>query len=189
MTVDRTYIVDVFEDIISNIRLIYDPIVTGTPTTGGVKPYSYYGHMEDVIKDLIEKDNNKLIKYPLIVLIQDIKEKKGGDMALESKTSPRIWILEESKKDFDPADRYTNSFKTVLYPLYKLLIDEIEDNPAIINYTIENEKTDRLYWGTEKAGGAAGLPLNDYLDGIDIVLKDLGIFKQFDYEGVLSSHV
>lgn len=181
MKANKKYFVDVFQDIIDSIVEIYDPIVAGVPPTGGEKPYAMYGHLKEVLRVLSEKDESqayKFKKYPLIVLIQDFEE-THNTLANQYTISPRIIILEESKREYKADDRYINSFKTVLYPLYELLLEEIAGNPYLntvpVASLIPHKKYDRLNWGTQQAGDA----LNDYLDGIDITLTDLKVFAEY----------
>jgi hypothetical protein len=185
MSVESKYFVDVFDDIITNMILAYDPIVNPGPTqTGGLKPYGMYGHINQILKELTEKDKNDVLKYrkyPLIILLQDFKENHIDTTSYI--VSPRILILEETKKAYATSDRYTNSYKTVLYTLYDLLLDEIADNPLVcqsIKSLIVHEKYDRVNWGTEQASINTGLILNDYLDGIEIIFDKLRVFRQFE---------
>jgi len=177
MEPNKEYIDDVFQDIIDHITEIYDPVIAGTPATGGVLPYSLSGSLKSIARELIARENKKIRNFPLIALVHDIDENKGKSLANQYVISPRILILEESKKDYFPSERITNTFKSVLIPLYNLLLNELADNPNInigIVDLIAHKKTNRLDWGTQQANDK----LNAFLDGIDIQFTDLKIFKE-----------
>ena len=173
---NKEYFVDVFQDIIDHIVLIYDPII-GNPPTGGNKPYALYGSLQAIVRELMERDDKKLNNYPLIALILDLDETTGTTLRNEYIISPRMIILEQTKKEYYPSERVTNNFKLVLQPLYNLVLDEIADNPAInVQHRdyIDHKKTDRMDWGTQQANDK----LNEFLDGIDIRFNNLKVFRQ-----------
>jgi hypothetical protein len=188
-TPNKEYFVDVFQDMIDHIVEIYDPIIGVDPNqTGGEKPYALYGSLKAIVQELIERDDKKLNNYPLIALILDLEENAGTTLSNEYIISPRIIILEQTKKEFYPSERITNSFKTVLYPLYNLLLDEISLNPCLNTPhrdLIEHKKTDRLDWGTQQANDK----LNEFLDGIDLRFTNLRVFKQLTENCILQANV
>lgn len=184
MSVDKRYFVDVFTDIMSNVQANYDTVNDPVET-----PYAAYGHMIQVIQMLTVKgkhDDYKFKMYPLVVLLMDFEERPGG-FAYEYIISPRFLILHNSKREYKPADRYTNIFKTVLYPIYRLLLEEIAANPMIHQSFVDElevTKYDRVFWGSEKAA----TQLNNYLDGIDVFrIKDLKVFKETPLETTLQA--
>lgn len=180
-TVNTTYFVDVFQDIIDHVILKYDPIVVGPPQTGGEKPYGMYGHIKEVLQTLSEKDNHKTYKfkkYPLIVLVQDFEETADENTSYQYTVSPRFLFLDQTLKTYKSSDRYTNVYKPVLYKLYKLFLEELADNPLIWQSNFEefkNKKIDRVNWGTQTPEG-----FNDALDGIDVTFPGLRIFRHME---------
>lgn len=164
-------IVDIFGEIVDGIRLVYDPIVTGPPASGGKKPYYLFGHPIEIMKILSEKSANstlKFEKYPLIVLFQDFTESvtlTGRDVTLN------MAIITETRQDYYAADRYDHSFDVTLYPLWDLLIKYIKRSKYIDNkMDFTYDKIDRPYWGKNNAN-----LFNDFIDAIEIVNLKLQI--------------
>jgi hypothetical protein len=177
---NRKYIVDVFEDIMEHVILEYDPIVGVAPNqTGGEKPFYGYGSIKEILQVLSEKDNDKEKKYkkfPLVALVLDLPEKKGTELANEYLVNPRILILEKTDKNYRADQRYLNTMKPTLIPIYDLLLQEMADNPNLntgLKEQIKHTSTPRVNWGTQTQGD----DLNDYLDGIELNFQDLRIFK------------
>lgn len=185
------HFVDVFQDMINHIVEIYDPIVgSALNQTGGEKPYAMYGSFKQVIRRLAEKDESnefKFKKYPLIVLIQDLKE-DHNKVTNGYKVRPRIIIFDESKQDYYPDDRMTNTVKPTLQPLYNLLLQELFENPYVnlgIPETIDHEKTNRLNWGTSNPSE----DLEDFLDAIDIQFGDIVVHESMVENCILEANI
>jgi len=171
-------IVDIFKDVTDAVRLVYDPVVTGPPASGGKKPYYLYGHPLEIVNILSEKSSNntlKFEKFPLIVLFQDFPETitlAGRDVSLN------LAIITDTRQDYYAADRYTNTFKTILYPLWDLLIEYMKRNSNIDQVTFDYQKTDRLFWGKHGLYGNDGNIFNDFVDAIEIENLKLHIKEQ-----------
>jgi hypothetical protein len=179
---DKRYFVDVFGAIMTYIREYYDPLIAGV---GLEKPYYLHGHPLDILQMLNQKDKNpefKYKKYPLIALLQDFTENdKDVNPQFEYIVSPRVLIITSTSQAYDSIQRYTNTFKPILYPLYKLLLDAIDDSIEIFECYedyIPHTKIDRMYWGKTGVAGNEGLTFNDHLDCIEINFTDLHIFKE-----------
>lgn len=167
------YWVDVIEDIVDLVRAD-----STKPSVGADAPYYLYGHPRDVVNQLSMKDKHgtlKFKKFPVIILLQDFDETMGESGLIVSETSLNIIIATSTDPNYISSDRYTNTFKPILYPLYELFIEKI----ATSNYFLEVEqglvphtKTDRLFWGTNNANTG-----NDYLDAIEISDLNLKLSK------------
>ena len=161
--------VDIFEDIVTNVRLKYDD--------DAVEPYYMYGHPLEIFNILSEKSKSetyKYSKYPLIALFQDFEEKNDKSSRVVEKIT--IAIMTETDPNFIAPSRYDSTFKPVLQPIYELLKTEIENNKFVTNDDMySHTKIDRLYWGKEDTfGNSAGIG-NDKLDAIVITGLTLGI--------------
>jgi len=176
MSYDPKYIVDIFEDIVADVREQWD-------IQNRLAPYYLHGHPKAILKTLSQRDKSdqwKYRKYPLIALFQDIGETKGQNPMIEMTVSPRIIIADKTKREYDSDDRYDNEFKPILYPLYELLKDSMYHVGNFnVGYPdmIQDEKHDRLFWGSEGLGGNEQLLFNDYLDVIDITFTNLEILS------------
>lgn len=181
-TVETKYLVDVFEEVVSDVRLNYD-------TENNEEPYFEHGHPLEILRLLTEKDDNdnwKYKKYPLIALFQDFKEIKGDSTGIIMEVSPRLIIVEETKQEFDPGDRYDEVFKPILYPIYEQLLESMADSVFFDiggKENIKHDKWDRLFWGKEGLQGPEGLIFNDYLDAIDITFRGLKVFRKQSCNG------
>ena len=174
---DRRVFVDVFGEIVAAVRERYDIILA--PGEVAETPYYEYGHFAEIVKILCQKDEVKEYSFPLVILVQDFEEKNIGT-SFEFAVSPRVLIVAETKQEYSSKQRYDNVFKTVLYPIYKLLREEICNSSDIFqsyDHELKFSKHDRLFWGTEQAGNSAGLVLNEFLDAIDIKFSELNVFK------------
>jgi hypothetical protein len=176
MSIDRRFIVDIFEDIVNEVRLEFDP-------TNEKTPYYMYGHPIDVTRQLEFKENmtSKLEKFPLIYLLLDLPKNADNNLLYQYKVSPTIFVLAQTDPSFTSTERTDVTFKPILYPITDLLIQKINESQHLIGktYGVEYTWTDKYFWGKEgiRIKGYEGLIFNDYLDGIELNLKDLQIIK------------
>lgn len=174
--------VDIIGDIVTEVR-------TDVDKPSGINadaPYYLYGHPLDVIKELTLKDRSvteKSKKYPLIALLQDFEEGIGEDHRVQSSTSLNVIIALNTKGDYNSEQRYDNSFRNILYPLYDLFVEKLISSGWFLNVSpdlIPHTKIDRLYWGRSGLYGNEGNVFNDRLDAIEIqnLLLDLNLVKR-----------
>ena len=147
------YWVDIIEDIVDQVR-------ADASKPSGIAadaPYYLHGHPVDIQNQLTMRNKSNTLKYkkwPLIALFQDFDETYGENSLIESEVSLNLIIATNTKPEFFASDRYTETFKTTLYPLYNLFLSKIiaskkfKDLMPSIN-GVPHTKTDRLYWGTE----------------------------------------
>jgi hypothetical protein len=85
-----------------------------------------------------------------------------------------------TKQDYTAAERYENTFKTELYPIYLELISQIKKHNAfqIDNGNILHTKIDRLFWGKQATNGNDANKGGDFIDAIEIRNMKLKILKQ-----------
>ena len=162
--------VDIFEEIVTNVRNDADkPVALDTD-----EPFYMHGHPLEIINTLSKKDKHdvqKYNKYPLIALFQDFTETVGEDQTIRSSAELNLVIVMNTSQDYTAENRYDNTFRTVLYPLYDLLIKHIEQSgwfkdvdPGLVSH----DKIDRLYWGRSGLYGNEANVFNDYIDAIEI---------------------
>lgn len=168
---DALYIVDIIEDVIDEVRSSYTP----PSSFDSESPFYEYGHPLEIVNTLSEKEKNgtfKFKKYPMIALFQDFREGKGVNQAINASTELNMVICVNTSKDFKSKERYTNTFKTVLYPLYNLFISKLMDSPYIQQGVIPHDKYDRPYWGREEKH-----VFSDYIDAIEIQNLELDFYN------------
>jgi len=174
---DSKYLVDVFEEIVCDVRADYD--------TNNVLPYYLYGHPLDINNVLTQKAKSpefRYKRYPLIALMQDFTETHDS-FAYFYTVSPKILILNYTEQNYNSKQRYENVFKNILYPIYDELIQNILDSNLIDVTVIEDlthTKTDRLYWGKVGIQGSQGKIFNDFLDAIEIDFTELKVIRQLE---------
>ncbi len=166
MMEDGQYIVDIFKSMVEG-SLFRANVVLGAGS--GVVPSFYYGPADEISDTLTEMGKDparEAYKFPAIFLIQDFDERFGEDIGYYCKLpSLHLVIANLSDKDWTAALRYTNNFKTILYPIFAALMEGIKQSGVFEECTwnmISCTKTDRMRWGKD------GIPGFDFIDAIDI---------------------
>ena len=121
-------VVDIFADIVTEVQKVYDP-------AGLEKPYFMHGHPVEIATILSEKDASDVYrykKYPAICLFQDFDENWSAD-SIEC-PSLNIVIITDTKAEFEASERYQNTFKDELYPIFSILIDKIKSSKHLDMY-------------------------------------------------------
>jgi hypothetical protein len=163
--------VDIIEDIVDEVRSDW---TTRPVSLESDSPYYFFGHPREVVIELTEREQStslKLKRFPLIALIQDFDENMGNDQKILSSTSLRIIIAMTTDPDYDSAQRYDNTFRTILYPLYDLFIEKLIESAYFLNVGDglgSHIKTDRPFWGRQEAGNSVANIGKDYVDAIEI---------------------
>ncbi len=168
--------VDIIEEIVTAVREDADkPAVLDTD-----EPFYMYGHPAEIINTLAKKaqhDVQKFNKYPLIALFQDFTETMGEHQATQSTVQDlNIIIAVNTSPDYVSAERYTKTFKPILYPLYDLLIKHIVKSKWFGNVDpglVPHKKIDRVYWGRSALYGNEANIFKDRIDAIEI--QDLSL--------------
>lgn len=134
-------ITDVFTSIVAEISAIL-----ATPV------YSYYGYIKELDERLVQYNQSPASfdkKYPLVWLSQPftitrVNADYYGDVML------RIFIIHQSEKTLKAAERMTQNFKPVMYPIYLELINAISNHTELfersMNGHVPHDVTDRYYW-------------------------------------------
>ena len=120
--------------------------------------------------------NLKFKKWPLICLLQDFEESNGQDMTIVSEVNLNIVICTATDASYTGSQRYDESFRPTLQPLYELFIKKVAQYNGFSGLSeglIPHTKIDRLYWGTEGGAGNTANKFNDYIDAIEI--RDLNL--------------
>ena len=163
--------VDIIEDVVDAVRAGWTTRPSGLPAAS---PYYLYGHPREIVTKLLEIDrsnNLTLKKYPLFALIMDFEEDMGQDQKVPSSTSLRIVIAHSTRPDYDSVQRYDESFRPILYPLYDLFIEKLIASGYFVNVGDGlggHTKIDRPFWGRSVDGNNAANIGNDHVDAIEI---------------------
>ena len=131
-------------------------------------PYYLFGHPRDIVSVLADRNKSKTFqyqKYPLIALFQDFSEDINSGY---SETSLNLIIANITKPTYNTADRYTNNFEPVLYPLWAQLERAFQISKDVELLDGNYSKIDRAYWGKEGLYGNEGNIFDDHIDAIEI---------------------
>lgn len=164
MAAASKYIVDVFMS-----------LQDGVQSRFGSSVNFMYGHPVEIVGQLQQMTGiYEAEKWPLVALFQDFEEKKGDSLSIESSVNLNIIIAQMTLPTLTSPERYEQTFKPVLYPLYEAFINQValsgqfsEREPGLI----KNVKIDHVYWGKKGLYGSSANTFNDYIDAIEI--KDL----------------
>jgi hypothetical protein len=163
------YLIDDIGTVVASLRgVIADPNAKGAGA-----PYYMFGHRLDISNDLRKKSEDKVYKYqkyPLIALNMDFPEEIIGDMI---HYTINIGIFMMTDKGYSSAERYTNVFKPVLYPLYEQFFIALR-NSGLFSwdgniYRPRHTKIDRPFWGKTGTESNTAELFSDPLDAIEII--------------------
>lgn len=138
-----------------------------------------YGHKRELIETLVgmsKEEENRVLKYPLVYLVQDFSETRGKEPGIYADVSLNILFVHHTVNTSKIKARYEKVFKPVLYPIYYEFMEQLSKHPQIHvedPRRIRHKKTDRSYWGRQAVGGNDGLKLTDFVDAIEV--EDLQI--------------
>lgn len=129
-------------------------------------PYFMDGHLREISNRLAAKDKAtgifKWQKYPLIVLLQNVKY---SNHTFENKRAPiSIIIVNKTNPDYITEQRRDKNFTPIIDPIYNNLINAINDSNLFkIKDRWDSER--EYYWGSQIADSNI---FNDHLDAITI---------------------
>jgi hypothetical protein len=164
------YVVDIFTAIVKKVS---SEIILSTPNVGPV--YFLYGHPIEAVNTILEvtkQAGGAGKKYPLIYMYMDFDEVHDG-IEQAFKVNLHFAIATWTEAKWKSYERYINTFKTVLYPIYDEFIYQVGQSGYFNNLSsIPHAKTDRPFWGsaTDK-GNVAG----DHCDVIEITDMKLNV--------------
>ena len=167
----------VFGDVMTSVVSEYDP-------ANGLKPVYEFGTYLELTKRSALKDRNiaagKLeVKYPLVWLVWEANENaESWTTDAQYSINPRIFICTLTNSDYTSEQRYSENFELVLYPIWELIKQEMDNSNQIDSFSSQNfSKSDHLYWGESIGIAKEKNVLFDTLDAIEIKFTELEIFK------------
>jgi hypothetical protein len=124
MSADFKYFPDVFSEVVDEVKKDYDLV--------NLLPFFEYGSYLELMGACKVKDNNQTSKYPLIWLVWDGAENtENWKESYIYSISPKVFICDLSNIDDDTAQRYANTLKATLYPIFDLLLSKLGYHPNI----------------------------------------------------------
>ena len=112
----------------------------------GYNVFYEHGHAKEIVNTLSKKSKGtaQYTKFPLIALFQDIEETKNSGYV---EASLNIIIANATRPEYRAAERYTNNFEPILYPLLNEFEQALRASKYVSYVDNNYNKTDRLYWG------------------------------------------
>lgn len=166
---------------------IPDIIAQVTEATGTIlnKDINFlFGSVNEVVTRLSQMSKKKEsaeLKYPLVALFTDIRERKGTQANVQCvATLPSIIIATFTDKNYSSEERKEKSFKPTLEPIYNTFMQELHGHTAVMSYSPElivHDYYERYNWGrfaifTENNLGS------DFIDAIELINIELTINKK-----------
>ena len=140
-------------------------------------PYYDYGHPIEMVNKLLHKDSLKapysFKKYPLIYLVLDLDEDMANDGYYCTLDPFKIVLLAFTKMDYTSEERMDNVVEPILYPIFKNLRFALENSNSFGTDILSMKKSDRLFWGTKQAMGNEKNILNDPIDAVELLVRNL----------------
>jgi len=158
---NQVIVVDILQSVVEKVQKRY-----------GSDIQYMYGPVEEIEANLIAIAKNYGLpgggskpRYPLIAVFQDFPENREGTGGYYADvTLPIVLIATLTSNTYKAPQRYENSFKPVLYPIYELFLEELARSGSIIGTEQAHTKYDRLYYGKRSLGTA----VSDYVDAIEL---------------------
>lgn len=146
-----------------------ETIVAAVKAKLGLSVLNYqYGYIEELNETLkqYEADPSKFDKkFPLVWLAEPFDTTRG-EQGIYGTADPDIFIINKTEKTWKAKDRMDNNYKTVLYPIYRELLNQIVSS-VVFNHlliaTIKHKVTKGYYWGEGQKA-----VLNDAVDCLKI---------------------
>ncbi len=146
----------------------------------GLQVHYEHGHpfeIDNILQSWEKTPANSAVKYPLIALFQDFEEIAGTGAGIMAEVKLELIIATMTKPEYNASQRMCYSFIPILYPIYKQFIKSVHKSGYFMvkgEYDIKHTKTDRMFWGKNKAAA-----FGDYVDAIHITNLELKV-KQFN---------
>lgn len=141
-------------------------IGSGVLTTPINYQYGYVNELKETLAQYDKTAEYAELKFPLIWLVQPYTIQKGIP-AFFGKTTLRAFIIQESEQSLKATERMEQTFKPVIYPIYRKFMKLLEAKTNVFQgdeFTgFAHNVTDRYYWGQEQKDF-----LNDVFDCMEI---------------------
>lgn len=141
--------------------------------------YGTVKELNTTLKQYTESNDWVIKKFPLVWLAQPFTIERIGTGWFGETRNLRVFIIQETDKNFKSDERMTSIFKPILYPIYIQLLIELEKSQVFDNhYGVDHAMIDRYYWGNEQQ-----LYLNDIVDCMEVSEMKLKINNKC-YQGL-----
>lgn len=124
----------------------------------------------EVLGDMNKVQSQQYLKYPAVVLFEDITVAEGRSDAYYGTSSLNLMICTQTQASYKSAERETKSFEPILRPILKEFKKQMHLSPYFANQRPDwqCDITERKRWGREKLIGTEGKTMGDHIDAITI---------------------
>lgn len=160
----------IFSDVADVVRLEYD-------LANNIKPVFHFGTYDDLKKFHALQDRSDKTKYPLLWLVWEANENvQKWENSSMYHVSPRIFICNSTHDEYLSEERYVKNFEAILYPIWKLIQQAINDATEISYFSAKGFKiAEHLYWGKGIQNDKNKNVLFDTLDALEVRFDELKI--------------
>ncbi len=137
-------------------------------------PHVYYdhGHPLEIVNRLqakLKDESQRLERFPLVMLFHDFTVQRNSQEFF-GRATLNMAIAALTRKEYSTEERYTNTFKPILYPIYYQLLHQLGRSTYFHNAQamVEHTLIDRVAWGRTGLYGNTGNQFDDYLDCLEI---------------------
>lgn len=127
--------------------------------------YGYVTELNETLNQWNVDPDYAPLKFPLVWLAQPFVINRTNNGYYGTVEDLKIFILHGTTPDLKAYQRMDANFKTVIYPIYRELINQLENHPAIVRQlgVRSHRFIDRYYWGEAQQS-----VLNDVVDCSEI---------------------
>lgn len=124
----------------------------------------------EVLGNMNTIQSQMYLKYPAIILFEDITVAEGRADANYGTTTLNLMICTQTRPQYRSADRETKSFAPLLRPILKEFKKQMHLSDYFANQRPDwpCDITERKRWGREKLIGEEGKTMGDHIDAITI---------------------
>lgn len=168
------YLRDILEQVTDDVRM-------SLGLNNVMYMYAPIGEILDTLATASSDATLSAQRYPFVAIVTDVSEEKGQRTDMQSRVVlPSVVFATLTSQEYTTKERYEQSFKTVLQPLYEMWIQKLTRNmyinvndPDLTAHT----KTDRLSWGKSQLWLNRGVSV-DNIDAIEVNGLSFMIRKQ-----------
>lgn len=159
---------------------MFEYIALDVQSKTGIQLHYEHGHpneIDNILQGWGQTPDNSAVKYPMLALLQDFDESRGIGAGKMAEVKLELVIATMTRPELTSAQRMTNTFVPILYPLYNQFVKSVVDSGYFFGASyanLQHTKTDRMFWGRNKAAA-----FGDYVDAIHIQNLNL-VVKSFN---------
>lgn len=133
---------DILEEIVAEVANELQPKLNGVDSDIQNIRYEHgkYLEIENRLKDLAGSSEYQKV-YPLVALIEDVTSNISE--GLQRITNATILICYSTEKFISSDERYKKNIKPILMPIYRAIIDKLNNNENIMDYRVSHRVVER----------------------------------------------